>query len=121
MSRATSLMKRSSECDPSRLEKAASAAVGVDVRDGVLLQIVAVRLDPFGRAEQRGLFAVPGGVDDRALRRPSLLAQFAERARFFEHRRHAADRIVRAVHPRVVMIAADHPFDPDRSIPGSAR
>ena len=46
----------------------------------------------------------------RPLRRPALLAQLAERARFLEHRRHAADRIVGAVHPRVVVVAAHDPL-----------
>src|SRR5439155_23868507 len=56
------------------VEEAAAVAVGVDVRDGVLAQIVRVGLDPLGRSEQPLLFAVPGGVDDRPLRRPALLA-----------------------------------------------
>src|SRR5262249_22463503 len=36
-----------------RFEEAASVAVGVDVRDGVLLQLRRVRFGPFGRAEKR--------------------------------------------------------------------
>ena len=43
-------------------EIAASVAVGIDVGDGVLAKFVGVRLDPFGRAEQAGLFAIPRAI-----------------------------------------------------------
>ena len=110
MSCATPLTNRSSVCEPPALEEAAAVAVAVDVDDGLLSQLRVVLLDPLGRAEQPRLFAVPRRVDDRALRPPALLQQLAERARLLELRRHAADRIAGAVHPRVVMVAADDPF-----------
>ena len=91
-------------------EIAAAVAVGVDVRDGVCAQFVGVLFGPFGRAEQARLFAVPRAIDDGALRLPALLEQFAERARFFEHGDHAGDRIFGAIHPGVVVIAADDPL-----------
>ena len=61
-------------------EKAAAVAVGVDVGDGVRLSSSACGFGPLGGAEQPGLLAVPGGVDDRALRPPALLVR-ARRAR----------------------------------------
>ena len=96
-------------------QKAAAVAVGVEVHDGVRLQVGAVRLDPLGRSEQRRFFAVPGGIDHRPLRRPALLAQLAERARLFEQHGRAADRIGRAVDPRVVMVAAHDPLVRERA------
>ena len=38
---------------------AAAIAVGIDVGDGMLAQLLGVRLDPFRRAEQAGFFAIP--------------------------------------------------------------
>ena len=110
MSRATPLMNFSSECEPAMAEIAAAVAVAVDVDDRVVLQIAGVLFDPFGRAEQPCFFAVPDAIDDRALRLPTLLQQFTESAGFFEQGAGAGDRIVRAVHPGVVMIAAHDPF-----------
>ena len=71
-------------------------------------------LHPLGRSEQHRLFAVPDRVDDRAFRLPALLHELAKRARFLEKRRRAAHGIGRAVHPRVVMIAAHDPLIRER-------
>src|SRR6185312_14054767 len=48
-------------------EESAAVAVSVDVDRRMLLEFVGVRLRPFRRAEQHGLFAIPRGVDDGAL------------------------------------------------------
>ena len=52
----------------------------------------------------------PSRIDERAPRTPAGLRKLADRAGLFHHRDHAADRIVRAVHPRVVVVAADDPL-----------
>ena len=109
-SRATSLTSCSSVCEPLHAEEAAAVAVGVDVGDRVLPQLLRVRLGPLGRAEQHRLLAVPRAVDDRALRAPALLAQLAERPRLLEQRHEAGDRVLGAVHPRVVVVAAHDPL-----------
>ncbi len=67
-------------------------------------------LDPLGRAHQAFFFAVPTAEDERALRLPSRLQQFADAVYRFEHRRGAAVGIDRAIDPGVAMIAGDHPF-----------
>src|SRR5207302_276117 len=92
-----------------RQEIAPAVDVGVDVDRSVLPQLVPVRLDPLGRAEQARLLAVPGGVDDRAPRLPPLARELSQRARLLEQRHEPRDGILRAVHPGVVMIA---PHDP---------
>ncbi len=96
--------------EPLHVEKAAVVAVGIEIDDGVLLEFVGMLLDPFGRAEKAGLFTIPRAIDDRALGAPALLPQFAESAGFFEQGRLAGERILGAVDPRVVMIAANHPL-----------
>src|SRR5204863_8573504 len=84
--------------------------IAVEIGDRLVRQLVGVRLDPFSRAEQGGLFAVPGGVDDRAARLPPLLQQRAVGTGLLEQRHLTGDRVLRAVHPRVVMVAADDPL-----------
>src|SRR3954451_9541829 len=76
----------------------------------MLLQVGNVRLDPFRRAEETLLLAVPGGVDDRAARTPAGFRELSDGARFLQLRKHAADRIARAVYPRVVVIPVHHPL-----------
>jgi len=66
------------------VEIAAAVGVGVDVDDGMFHQVVAVVLHPFGGADQAGLFAIPGAIDDGALRLPAGFQKFAEGAGFFE-------------------------------------
>ena len=74
------------------------------------MQLFRMGFDPFRRAEQAGLLAVPYGVDNRAFRPPLRFCELTDGPGFFEHWDEAADRIARAVHPCVVMIAADDPF-----------
>ena len=92
------------------VEKAPVIAIGIDVRDGVLLKFVAMGFDPLGRAQQARFFAVPGAEDDGPLRVPSLFMQFAEHASFFQNGHHARDWVLGAVDPGIVVIAADHPL-----------
>ena len=92
------------------IEKAAAVGVGVDVDRDVVAHVIRVRLDPFGRPEEAWLLAVPCGVDERAARTPAALRQLGDRARLFEHCHLAADRVRRAVDPRVVMVAAHDPL-----------
>src|SRR2546422_289267 len=94
---------------PCRQEIAPAVHVWVEVDRSVLPQLVPVRLDPLGRAEQARLLAVPGGVDDRAPRLPSLTRQLSQGARLLEQRHEPRDGILGAVHPGVVMVA---PHDP---------
>src|SRR3989441_10986335 len=54
--------------------------------------------------------AVPGGVDDGAPRPPALLQELAVGAGLFEQRHLARDRVFGAVHPGIVVVAADHPL-----------
>src|ERR1700722_16090509 len=67
-------------------------------------------LNPLRRTEQSGFFAVPRAVDDGALRAPSLLVQFAQHARLFEHTRHAGKGIVGASAPAIKVIPANPPL-----------
>ena len=92
------------------VQESAAVAVRVDVGDRLRRKLVRVRLDPFRRAEEPLLLAVPGAEDDRALRPPSLLKERADGAGLLEHRDEAADRVLGAVDPRVVVVAADHPL-----------
>ena len=73
-------------------------------------QLGRMRLHPFGRSEQHRLFAVPRAENNGALRLEALLHQLANRARLFEERDHGRDRILGAVHPPVVVVAAHHPL-----------
>src|ERR1700730_12177920 len=57
--------------------RAGNANVGVNVGDRLCLQLGAIRLDPFGRTDQAGLFGVPLAYDDRALRLPAGANQLA--------------------------------------------
>src|SRR5215469_1967454 len=69
-----------------------------------------MRLCPFRGAKQARLFAVPCRKNNGALRLPALLQEFTETASFLQYWRHARDRILRPVHPAIVMIAANHPL-----------
>ena len=104
------------------VQEAATVAVAVDVDHRLVAQLVVVLLDPLGRSEQRRLLAVPAGVDDGPLRPPALPDQLPERPRLLEHRGAiAADRIRRAVHPRVVMVAAHDPLIREASSRAASR
>ena len=76
----------------------------------MLAQFVAMLFCPFGRTEKALFFAVPGGVNDCALRAPATPGELSDRFRFFEHGYLTADGIGRAIHPRVIVIAADDPL-----------
>ena len=78
-------------------------------------QFVIVLLGPFGRAQQSGLFSVPRAINDGALGLPSGLDQLPEGPRFFHKGNLARDGILRAVHPPVMMVAANHPLIGKRS------
>src|SRR5439155_18006839 len=57
-----------------------TGAVGVQIDDGLLLELIGMSLNPFGRTQQSLLFAVPRAQDDRAFRLPALLEQLAQSA-----------------------------------------
>jgi len=73
-----------------------------------------VRLGPFRRTEQSGLFSVPRAIDDGPLRRPALFDELAEAARFFQHCGQATQRIFGAIHPSIVVVAAHDPLIGER-------
>src|SRR5258707_793040 len=89
-----------------------SAAVGirVNIRDTVRAQFVIMLLGPFGRAKQAGLFSVPRAVNDGALGLPSRLHQLPKRPSFFHKGDLTGDGILCAVHPPIVMVAANYPL-----------
>src|SRR5579859_6601930 len=89
---------------------AAAITVSIDVDGGVLLEFGRVVLSPFGRAQKHGLLAVPGAIDNGALRLPALLEQFAQRPRFFEQRYLPGNWVFGAVDPAIVVVAADNPL-----------
>ena len=91
-------------------EPALPGAVGVDVDRGLLLQLGVVLLRPLGRSEQAPLFAVPQRQLDGALRAPAALQHLRQATRGLDQSGGAADRIVGAAHPRIVVIAEDDPF-----------
>ncbi len=95
---------------PAGKEKSSLVAVGIDVSDGMRFQFIHVSFNPLHRSKQSGLFSIPRAIDDGALGSPALAMQFAQHARFLQHRGLAGDRIVGAVYPGVVMIAAQHPL-----------
>src|SRR5262249_6303809 len=90
--------------------EAASVAVSIDVKSGMLLEFVTVKLSPLGGAQKHGLLPIPRAVDDGALRLPSLLEQLTQGAGFFEQRDLPGDGIFRAVDPAVMVVAADNPL-----------
>src|SRR4029453_7966016 len=91
-------------------EVAAAVAVAVEVRNRMRDERVGVRLGPLGGPEQTGLLAVPGRVDDGALRTPALLVQLTQRAGLLELGHLTRDRVFGAVYPRVVVVAANDPL-----------
>src|SRR5262249_37068871 len=91
-------------------EVASAVRVAVEIRDGVRDERVRMRFGPFGRAEQSGLLTVPRRVDDRGLRAPALLVQRAYRRIRLELGHLTGDRVRRAIHPGVVVVAANDPL-----------
>src|SRR4029079_3640041 len=62
-----------------RAEEAAAVGIGVDVDEGLAIELVGVGFGPLGRAQEPRLFAVPARVDDRPRRAPTLAVQCPER------------------------------------------
>src|SRR6185312_1562880 len=91
-------------------EITASVGVAVEIRNCMCREFPRVCFSPFGRTQQTGLLAIPRCVDDRALGMPALLDERTHCADFLQQRNLTGDRIVRAVHPRVVVISTNHPF-----------
>ena len=91
-------------------EEATTIRIRIQVRHGLFPELVCVRLDPLRGAEQRGLFTVPGGVDDGTARLPPLFEQLAVGAGLLQQRGLSGNGVLGAVHPGIVMIAADHPL-----------
>ncbi len=91
-------------------QEAAGVAVGVDVGHGLRLELVGVGLGPLRGAQQARLLAVPRAVDDGPPWAPARLDQLRHAPRLLQHRHLAADRVGRAVHPGVVVVAAQHPL-----------
>ena len=93
-----------------RAVEAAFVAVGIDVNDCLRLELGGVGFDIFGRAEEHRLLPVPAEVDDRPVGPPARFDELPERLRLRQHRDIARQRIGRAEHPAVVVIAAHDPF-----------
>src|ERR1700677_2308445 len=91
------------------IQIAALIGIAVDVDGSMLPQLVRMFFDPLGGTEKHGLLAIPGSVDDGALRLPSLFSKFAKGTRLLQQYHLTGDRIIRAIHPRVVMVAAQYP------------
>ena len=92
------------------LQEAATVAVGVDVGNAAGAQLVRMGLHPFGRAEEPRLLAIPGAIDDRAVRALPGPGQLADGLGLGQECHLPADRVRRPVHPRVVMVAANDPL-----------
>ena len=93
-----------------RIQEAAIALIAVHIQRRMLQQILAMRLSPLGRADKPWLLAIPSRIDQRALRPPTLLHQLAQRACLFQQSRLPGDRIVRTIHPAIVVIATHNPL-----------
>src|SRR5580700_11215647 len=94
---------------PLYFQIAALIAIAVDVNRGMLPKLVRMLFYPLGGTEKHGLFTIPGGVDDGALRLPSLFGKLAKCARLLQQYHLTGDRVIRAIYPRIVMVAAQHP------------
>ena len=91
-------------------EEAAAVAVGVDVDERLALELIGVRLGPFGRAQEARLLTVPAGVDDGPRRPPALAVELSQRLGLAHQRDLPGERVGGAEHPAVMVIAADDPF-----------
>ena len=89
-------------------ELLAGRDVDVEVGDRLGVQGALVLLGPLGRAEQAVLLAVPAGEHDRAVGPPALAHERAEPLAHLEHGRPAAEVVVGAVGPGVLMAAEHH-------------
>src|ERR1700756_5509543 len=95
---------------PFNPEIAAAVTIRIDVDGRVLLQFFGMVFRPFGGTKQHGFLAVPSAINDGAFRLPSSLEKDAESTRLFQKSDLAGDGIFRAVHPSIVMIAANNPL-----------
>src|SRR5205814_3226324 len=100
---------------PTGCQPPLAVAVAVDVRDRFLCQLRLVLLGPLGGSEQSPLLTIPEREDEGPARLPTRFQQLAKRACRLEERRRAARRIRRAIHPRVMMVAVEHPFVRERN------
>ena len=91
-------------------EEAAAVGVGVDIEERLLLQLGGVGLGPFGRAQEARLLAVPARVDDGPRRPPARAVERAQRLGLAHQRDLAGQRVGRAEHPAVMVVAADDPL-----------
>src|SRR6202140_3570660 len=87
-----------------------AVGIAIEIRNRMRLQLFGVCLDPFCGAEESWFLAVPRGVDDGGLRPPALLVQRTKRARFLQFSYETRDRILRTIHPRVVVIPTNDPL-----------
>src|SRR5258705_13255592 len=85
-------------------------AILIEVRDDARAQRVLELLDPFRRADEAPLLAVPGGEDDGAGGLLSVTRERGERARRLEHRHGAAHVVARTRSPGIAMTADHDPF-----------
>src|SRR5580692_346051 len=83
--------------------------VHIEVGGGIG-QFTLMLLAPFGGSDQTLFFSVPASENDRPLRPPARFQQFAQPVYGLQHRRCAAVRVNRSVHPGVAVIARDNPF-----------
>src|SRR5690349_9573388 len=72
-------------------------------------QFIGMELSPLCGAEQHRFLSIPGAVNHGALRFPSLLQKLGKRAGFFEQSDLCRNGILRAVHPCIMVIAANDP------------
>src|SRR5207253_9438531 len=91
-------------------EISSAVSVAVEVSNGVRLEFVGVCFDPLSRTQQAGLFSIPGGVEDCALRTPTLFVQGTQCACFLQFGDETGNGILRAIHPCIVVIAANDPL-----------
>ena len=75
---------------------------------------------PLGGTDQSFLFRVPASDHNRPLGLPARLQQFAQPVHRLQHRRRAAVRIDRSIHPGIAMIARHHPLVGRRRSPNFA-
>ncbi len=102
------------------VQVAAAVGVRVDIHGGIAAQFLGVVFGPFGRAQQSLFLAIPNAQDDGALGLPSLVDQGGQPARLFHQGAGPRNRILRAVHPGIVMVASDDPLV-RISVAGNAR
>ena len=95
---------------PTDAQEAAAVPVSIDVRHGLVLQLVPVVLGPLGRPQKSGLLSIPRCVHDGSLRPPSRSRQLSDHAGFLQEGDHAAQGIPSAEHPSVEVVSTDDPL-----------